>query len=117
MLLIVRVFLLSVVFDVDHLYFGGSYSSKKLLLMPVELRSHIHNEHAGIKAQVATAEQASVKEGQQVEAPVAIVTGASRGIGRAIALSLGKAGCKVHLFSVCVAYVWFNMLHKIRLEI
>lgn len=68
--------------------------------MPVEWRSYLHNEHAGIKAQVATEEQVSTKEGQQVEAPVAIVTGASRGIGRAIALSLGKAGCKVTLFSV-----------------
>ena len=27
--------------------------------------------------------------------PVALVTGASRGIGRAIALALGDAGCKV----------------------
>ena len=34
----------------------------------------------------------------QPQAPVAVVTGASRGIGRAIAVALGKAGCKVNTY-------------------
>lgn len=49
----------------------------------------------GVKAQVASIEQATAETPKKVEAPVAVVTGASRGIGKAIALSLGRAGCKV----------------------
>ncbi|KAG9147260.1 hypothetical protein Leryth_018000 [Lithospermum erythrorhizon] len=50
---------------------------------------------SGIKAQVATIEQSVVDSTKNVDAPVVIVTGASRGIGKAVALALGKAGCKV----------------------
>ncbi|PHU15508.1 3-oxoacyl-[acyl-carrier-protein] reductase 2, chloroplastic [Capsicum chinense] len=50
---------------------------------------------SGVRAQVATTEQAGVEAAAKVEAPVVIVTGASRGIGKEIALALGKAGCKV----------------------
>ncbi|XP_076883652.1 3-oxoacyl-[acyl-carrier-protein] reductase 4-like [Bidens hawaiensis] len=48
-----------------------------------------------ISAQVATTQQTNVEATETVEAPVVIVTGASRGIGKAIALAFGKAGCKV----------------------
>lgn len=48
-----------------------------------------------MRAQVATLADAATEAVQKVESPVVIVTGASRGIGKAIALALGKAGCKV----------------------
>ncbi|XP_021736291.1 3-oxoacyl-[acyl-carrier-protein] reductase 4-like [Chenopodium quinoa] len=60
-----------------------------------QFRPLTSSNSSGIKAQVATAEQAAVDTVQQVESPVVVVTGASRGIGRAIALTLGKAGCKI----------------------
>ncbi|CAA7023595.1 unnamed protein product [Microthlaspi erraticum] len=48
-----------------------------------------------VKAQATAVEESIGEAAQKVESPVVVVTGASRGIGKAIALSLGKQGCKV----------------------
>jgi 3-oxoacyl-[acyl-carrier protein] reductase len=53
-----------------------------------------------------------VQDTTKLDAPVVVVTGASRGIGKATALTLGKAGCKVRLcyrlyiYMSSVRHVW-----------
>ncbi|KAL3636443.1 3-oxoacyl-[acyl-carrier-protein] reductase, chloroplastic [Castilleja foliolosa] len=72
-----------------------------LAKLPGMLNVHSHPVRSfsslefGIKAQVATIEQVSSEAAQKLEAPVVVVTGASRGIGKAVALAMGKSGCKV----------------------
>ncbi|XP_071702477.1 3-oxoacyl-[acyl-carrier-protein] reductase 4-like [Rutidosis leptorrhynchoides] len=58
-------------------------------------QSKLSFSSSGVKAGMATIEHTSVEATPKVEPPVVIVTGASRGIGKAIALTMGKAGCKV----------------------
>ncbi|XP_066321706.1 3-oxoacyl-[acyl-carrier-protein] reductase 4-like [Miscanthus floridulus] len=49
----------------------------------------------GVRTHVAGVDEAIVQGETKLEGPVVVVTGASRGIGKATALALGKAGCKV----------------------
>ncbi|XP_016449035.1 3-oxoacyl-[acyl-carrier-protein] reductase, chloroplastic-like [Nicotiana tabacum] len=91
---------------------GGAFREMELLKMakPTSTHSSVNSYHqelilgagfterigtGGVRAPVETTEQAGVDAAAKVEGPVVIVTETSRGIGKAIALALGKAGCKV----------------------
>eukprot|EP01018_Ginkgo_biloba_P013691 Gb_30765 [translate_table: standard] len=79
-----------------HLAFGrSSLQCPALRSFSSTLRLRSFCDARGVRAEVASIEQATVETPRMVEAPVAVVTGASRGIGKAIALALGRAGCKV----------------------
>ncbi|XP_030449339.2 3-oxoacyl-[acyl-carrier-protein] reductase 4-like [Syzygium oleosum] len=74
----------------------GGVGSRRLRTFPgLQCEPRSSSAAPGVRAQVATVEKPSTEEARNVESPVVVVTGASRGIGRAIALSFGKAGCKV----------------------
>ncbi|XP_060967214.1 3-oxoacyl-[acyl-carrier-protein] reductase 4-like [Cannabis sativa] len=76
---------------------GGLRSSTQLLPgLSFQRTPSSSFSSSGIKTQVAAVEQSSVASvAKNLEGPVVVVTGASRGIGRTIALTLGKSGCKV----------------------
>lgn len=64
-----------------------------------------------VRAQIYTREETITAKTRDSEVPVVIVTGASRGIGRATALALGKAGCKVgDLSLVRVSLVYLSIV-------
>jgi hypothetical protein len=70
----------------------------------------------GVRTHVAAVEAPAVQATAELEGPVVVVTGASRGIGKAVALALGKAGCKVCYLSVLntIHYVFENKFYTCR---
>ncbi|VAH31659.1 unnamed protein product [Triticum turgidum subsp. durum] len=74
--------------------FGGA-AARPSALRSDRLRAAAAGFSSGVRTHVAAVEQAVVQDATELEAPVVVVTGASRGIGKAVALALGKAGCKV----------------------
>ncbi|XP_044966269.1 3-oxoacyl-[acyl-carrier-protein] reductase 4-like [Hordeum vulgare subsp. vulgare] len=74
--------------------FGGA-AARTSALRSDRLRAAAAGFSSGVRTHVAAVEQAVVHDATELEAPVVVVTGASRGIGKAVALALGKAGCKV----------------------
>ncbi|KAH6794967.1 Rossmann-fold superfamily protein [Perilla frutescens var. hirtella] len=59
------------------------------------ITSHQHKQGNNLQAGLKFVRKHLAKEDRKVEGPVIVITGASRGIGKAVALALGKAGCKV----------------------
>ncbi|CAM0904947.1 unnamed protein product [Alopecurus aequalis] len=74
--------------------FAGA-AARPSALRSDRLRAAGRGLSSGVRTHVAVVEQAVVQDVAKLEAPVVVVTGASRGIGKAVALALGKAGCKV----------------------
>ncbi|MCO5610361.1 hypothetical protein L7F22_064597 [Adiantum nelumboides] len=75
-----------------------AFSARTLLPSSQSLRLSFRcrpNSLNNVRSMIATTDIATVETPKIIEAPIAVVTGASRGIGKAVALALGGAGCKI----------------------